>query len=137
MNKLIYVILIEPGDADHAFGVEVPDLPGCFSAGDTFAEAVANAKSAIEAHLAVLVDEGMAIPEPTDIAAHRLNPDFADRLWGFVEVDNIPELKKSVRLNISLPQGLLKEIDQYAKAHHLTRSGFLAEAVKNAMRETA
>ena len=137
MNKLIYLILIEAGDANHAFGVEVPDLPGCFSAGDTFAEAVMNAKSAIEAHLAVLIDEGMSIPEPSNIADHRLNPEFVDRLWGFVEVDNIPELKKSVRINISLPQGLLKEIDQYAESHHLTRSGFLAEAVKNAMRETA
>jgi hypothetical protein len=28
-----FIVAIEPGDADHSFGVVVPDLPGCFSAG--------------------------------------------------------------------------------------------------------
>lgn len=30
-----FIIAIEPGDEDHSFGVVVPDLSGCFSAGDT------------------------------------------------------------------------------------------------------
>ena len=30
-----YTIAIEPGDENHTFGVIVPDLPGCYSAGDT------------------------------------------------------------------------------------------------------
>jgi predicted RNase H-like HicB family nuclease len=37
-----YPIAIETGDAEHAYGVVVPDLPGCFSAGDTLDEALAN-----------------------------------------------------------------------------------------------
>ena len=41
-----YVIPIEPDDKKH--GVAVPDLPGCFSAGDTLDEAVANAREAVE-----------------------------------------------------------------------------------------
>ena len=41
-----YPIAIEPGAADHAFGVVVPDLPGCFSAGDTLDEAIDNAREA-------------------------------------------------------------------------------------------
>ncbi len=43
-----YPIAIESGDADHAFGVVVPDLPGCFSAGDTLDAAIDNAREAIE-----------------------------------------------------------------------------------------
>lgn len=43
-----YPIAIENGDDKHAFGVVVPDLPGCFSAGDTIDEAIDNAKEAIE-----------------------------------------------------------------------------------------
>ena len=35
-----YPIAIEPGDKDTAFGVVVPDLPGCFSAGDDLEEAM-------------------------------------------------------------------------------------------------
>lgn len=42
-----YPIAIEHGDNTHAYGVVVPDLPGCFSAGDTLDEAFENAKEAI------------------------------------------------------------------------------------------
>ena len=42
-----YPIAIEPGDDHTAFGVVVPDLPGCFSAGDTLDEAIDNAREAI------------------------------------------------------------------------------------------
>jgi len=42
-----YPVVIEPGDEGHAFGVVVPDLPGCFSAGDTLDEALANVEEAI------------------------------------------------------------------------------------------
>lgn len=48
MSSAAYPIAIEPGDDRHAFGVVVPDLPGCFSAGDTFDEAIENAREAIE-----------------------------------------------------------------------------------------
>ena len=42
-----YPIAIETGDAKHAYGVVVPDLPGCFSAGDTLDEALANSRLCI------------------------------------------------------------------------------------------
>jgi metal-responsive CopG/Arc/MetJ family transcriptional regulator len=38
-----------------------------------------------------------------------------------------------VRLNISLPENLLHDIDEHAKTMHLTRSGFLAQAALKAM----
>ena len=43
-----YPIAIETGTSTEAYGVVVPDLPGCFSAGDTLDEAMENAKEAIE-----------------------------------------------------------------------------------------
>ena len=55
---MLYPIAIEPGDETHAFGVIVPDIPGCFSAGDTLEEAYANAKEAIAGHLELLVEMG-------------------------------------------------------------------------------
>jgi predicted RNase H-like HicB family nuclease len=42
---------IETGDAKHVFGVVVPDLPGCFSAGDTLDDALINSREAILLHL--------------------------------------------------------------------------------------
>ena len=41
-----YPIAIEPGSEMTAFGIVVPDLPGCFSAGDTLDEALAGAEEA-------------------------------------------------------------------------------------------
>ena len=46
-----YLIYLEPGDDTHAWGVTVPDLPGCFSAGDTLEDALRNAREAIVLHL--------------------------------------------------------------------------------------
>jgi predicted RNase H-like HicB family nuclease len=43
-----YPIAIEPSTQTSAYGVVVPDLAGCFSAGDTLDEAIDNAKQAIE-----------------------------------------------------------------------------------------
>ena len=49
-------------DRDSDYGVTVPDLPGCFSAGKTVDEALAMAKEAIELHLEGLIHEGQPIP---------------------------------------------------------------------------
>ena len=134
MNKLTYTIAIEPGDDQHAFGVVVPDLPGCFSAGDTLEEAYINAKQAIEGHLVVSLELNEPIPEQKAFDAHHRNPEFAGWIWALIEVEDIPAKKSAVRLNVSLPEYLVNRIDQYAQANHLTRSGFLAKA---AMKELA
>jgi len=34
-SHMKFTVAIEPGTKKAAFGVVVPDLPGCFSAGDT------------------------------------------------------------------------------------------------------
>ena len=39
---MLYPIAIEKGNDNQAFGVTIPDIPGCFSAGDTMAEALEN-----------------------------------------------------------------------------------------------
>lgn len=43
---------------------------------------------------------------------------------------------RAVRVNITLPEATLAEIDHPAEAHGFTRSGFLAQAAKRAMEET-
>jgi predicted RNase H-like HicB family nuclease len=62
-----YPIAVETGDAKHAYGVVVPDLPGCFSAGDTLDEALTNSQEAILLHLEGLLNDGMPFPSPTPI----------------------------------------------------------------------
>ena len=38
---MLYPIAISMGDDEHAWGVEVPDVPGCFSAGEDLEDAIA------------------------------------------------------------------------------------------------
>lgn len=108
-----------------AFGVTVPDIPGCFSAGDTFDEALDNAIEAIEGHLEILAEDGEAIPTATTVSAHQSNEDFAAGTWGFVEVDIAPFLGKGEKINVTLPSLVLYKI---SKANVKNRSAFLAEA---------
>jgi predicted RNase H-like HicB family nuclease len=75
-------------DPDSDYGVTVPDLPGCFSAGSTFAEALVMAKEAIELHLDSMLDGGQEIPTPTqDVEALRNESNFADAIWALVTVE--------------------------------------------------
>ena len=116
------------------FGVTVPDLPGCFSAGDTFDEALDSVLEAIDLHLEGLTEDGADIPVPPPVAEHRQNPDFAGGVWAVVEVNVSRFEGRAEKINITLPRRLLARIDRYAKEHGETRSGFLADAARAAMR---
>lgn len=129
-----FVIAIEPGDTAHAFGVVVPDLPGCFSAGDTLDEAIEMAHEAIDLHCETLIEDGGEVPVARPFAEHQANPDFAGWIWAVVEVPVEKYFGPAEKINITLPRLLLAKIDSYVKAHGATRSGFLAEAARAAMR---
>jgi predicted RNase H-like HicB family nuclease len=130
-------IAIESGDETHAFGVVVPDLPGCFSAGDTLDEAIQMAKEAIELWLEVQIDEGGDIPEPKAITEHQANPEFAHWIWALVDVGPALISDKAERVNITLPARVLRRVDEAAKSRHESRSGFLARAALATLRREA
>jgi len=129
-----FFVAIEPGDDDHAFGVVVPDLPGCFSAGDTLDEAFENAKEAIDLWCETVIEDGGMIPPGKTLAEHQSDPEFTGWVWSIVEVPVERYLGPAEKINITLPKLLLTRIDEYAKAHGATRSGFLAQAARQAMR---
>jgi len=121
-----YPIAIEAGDKAHAFGVVVPDLPGCFSAGDTLDEAIDNAREAIELWLETVIDDGGAIPEPRAITDHQADSDYAAWIWAVVSIDLAELSDKVERVNVTLPARVLRRIDAAAKAAGESRSGFIA-----------
>lgn len=79
-------IAIEPGTETTAFGVVVPDLPGCFSAGDTLEQAVENARAAIDLWCKTAIEEGSDVPSAKPLAEHQADPDYAGWIWDEVEV---------------------------------------------------
>ncbi len=120
-------------DDDTKYGVTVPYLPGCFSAGDTFDEAVEMAREAIDAHCELLAEKGVELPAPRPLAEHQANPDLAGAVWVVLEIDVEKYLGRAEKINITVPARLLRRIDEYAKTHGETRSGFLARAAVQAM----
>lgn len=127
-----YPIVIHK-DSNSDYGVTVPDLPGCFSAGDTIDEALQQAVEAIECHIEGLLLDGEAIPAPHNIEEHQENPDFAGGIWAIVTVDISKLSGKAKRVNITLPERVLALMDEYAAQHGETRSGLIAQAAMEFM----
>ncbi|MDE2251425.1 MAG: type II toxin-antitoxin system HicB family antitoxin [Gammaproteobacteria bacterium] len=132
-----YPIAIETGDKRHAYGVVVPDLPGCFSAGDTLEETLTNAREAILLHLEGLLEDQTSLPQPSALATLQRKREFRGWTWAVVDVDLSELGEKATRINISLPQRILRAIDSHARRSGETRSGFLARAAIDAMRGEA
>jgi predicted RNase H-like HicB family nuclease len=56
-------------DEDSAVGVVFPDLPGCFSAGDTYDKAIANAHVALRLYAEAERNAGRQLPKPRTFEA--------------------------------------------------------------------
>lgn len=82
---MYYPIVIHKSP-DSIYGVTVPDLPGCFSAGETIEEAIEQAGEAVRSHIDMLLADGVGIPAIQDIGIHWANPDYADGLFARVSV---------------------------------------------------
>lgn len=127
-----YPIVLHTDDGTR-YGVTVPDLPGCFSAGDSFDAALESVAEAIDLHLEGLSEEGLDLPLPSPAAAHLGSPEFAGGVWALIEVDVTRYQGKAQKINITLPGRLLAQVDDYARLRGETRSGFLARAAHSAM----
>jgi len=115
-------------DKGSDYGVTVPDLPGCFSAGDTVDDALTNAIEAIECHIEGLLIDGESIPSARTIEYHSKRRQFSGGIWALADVDLSKLSGKAKRVNITLPERLLVQIDSYASRSGETRSGFLVHA---------
>ncbi len=117
-----YPVLIEPRTPTTSYGVEVPDLPGRFSAGDTLDEALSNAEEAAALWIDTALDEGMTIPAPSDLETITRDGWFV----GVITVD--PSLLDDTveRTNITLPRRVLSRLDAQARSAGESRSGYIA-----------
>lgn len=120
-------------DENSCYGVIVPDLPGCYSAGDTIEDAIHNAHEAIECHLEGLLKDNDPIPLKKPIEEHLENPEFKDGVLAVVDIDLSKISGKTIRINISLPERFLKQIDDYTQHHGGNRSAFLVDAAMSFM----
>lgn len=122
-----YIALVHK-DADSAFGVSFPDLPGVFSAADTEEDIIANAIEALR-----LWAEDETMPSPSAIEQIIERDDIRAELAAgafLVRVPLIEDDSRVVRANVTFEAGTLKAIDAEAARRGLTRSAFLASCAR-------
>ena len=122
MTIAIYPAIVER--AGDGFSIFFPDLPGCTSAGLTIQQAALNAEEALAGHLLVSAQYGDDVADPTPLDQLATDPDVEEVARILVRAERPG---KSVRINITLDEGLVAAIDRVAK----NRSGFLAEAARH------
>jgi predicted RNase H-like HicB family nuclease len=116
-----------------AYGVVIPDLPGCTAMGKTVEEALRDAAGAVVAWAADALADGETIPQPSPLERLRADDEIARALAGGAVIALVPlvlDAGRPAKANLSLDAGLLDAIDEAAKAKGLTRSAFIASAAR-------
>jgi len=126
MSEYIALIHKEPTSA---FGASFPDLPGCVSAANTLEELRPMIEEALGFHIEGMIEDGEAVPEPSTLDEILKAEGYVDAVA--VMVVKAPETEgATVRVNITLPEKTLAQIDRKAAAQGMSRSSFLAQAAK-------
>lgn len=127
--NMLYPVYVHK-DQDSAYGLTFPDFDGCFSAADDMQDIARMAQEAVEVYFD---GEDLDLPEPSSPEQWANDERFEGGYWLLVDIDTSKINSKSVRINISMPEALVKRIDAVAKKQHLSRSAFLAKSAEMAM----
>jgi len=124
--KLVYPAVFLPFEEGTGYTVEVPDLPGCITEGDTLADAILMAEDAASGWVLDELEEGKPVPPASEIQA--IQPDDG----GFVslltlDMDAYAEKygSKAVRKNLTIPAWL----NTFAESRNLNFSKILTDAL--------
>lgn len=119
-------------DPKSDFGVSFPDFPGCITAGSSIDEAKDMAHDALSLHIKGMVEDGENIPTPSKLEDIMDDPDYADA--AAILIVSVSEAKpRSIRVNITVPEDMLRKIDTIARKRGMSRSSFLVHAAQNAI----
>ncbi len=121
-----YIAIIHK-EKDTAYGVTLPDFPGCFSAADTLDDVPRNVQEAVE-----LWAEGEEVEPPVPSSFEDVAQSEAAQGGMLMLVDiNFDFLdQKVVPVNLSMPVYMRNRIDRAARERGLTRSAFLVQAAQ-------
>lgn len=123
---LTYPAIFYPWDDGDGFTVEVPDLPGCVSEGDSLADAILMGTDAASGWVLTELEDGKPVPPASPMK--KIRPDAG----GFVsmlvlDMDAYAEKygNKAVRKNLTIPAWL----NTFAEARHINFSKILQESL--------
>lgn len=125
MTSYICLIHKEP---DSGYGLHFPDFPGIIDVADTLEDARIAAPALLELCLETWAEDGLSIPVPSPLDDIMGDPDNRDGVAYLVAAKS--RRAKAVRINMTMDEDLLADVDAAAKRHGTTRSGFLADAAR-------
>ena len=124
-----YIAIVHK-DPRSDFGVSFPDFPGCITAGGTIDEAKDMAHDALSLHIKGMLEDVDNIPVPSKLEDIMDDSDYSDA--AAILVVSVSEVKpRSVRVNITVPEDMLRKIDSVAKKRGMSRSSFLVHAAQS------
>jgi len=131
-----YAVIFMLKDKTTVYDVSVPDLPGCLVQAESVDEGLDKITKAMKAHLTILAEYGEKVPNAQSIDIHRKNYALANpytyqqAFWAVINIDITPYLGKSHKINVTLPELLIAQIDDKVSksVDYKTRSGFIASA---------
>jgi len=131
-----YAIVFSQALNSGLYQVTVPDLPGCSVNVASIDLGLEKISQSIKSHLAILAEYGEKIPTALTVEKHRQqyaieNPHtHSQAFWAIVDIDISAYLGKSHKINVTLPELLIKQIDERVSKStaYKTRSGFIASA---------
>lgn len=127
---LLYYTAVIHKEADSDYGVSFPDFPGCISAGENQSEALVMAKEALTLQIEGMIEDKDTIPDPTSVddiqSAISEDADVA-----FVTLVEAALPGPAKRVNITIEEATLDEIDTAAASMGLSRSAFLTNAARD------
>ena len=131
-----YAIIFSNEHNSTQYQVTVPDLPGCSIKVESIDIGLEKISQSIKSHLSILAEYGEKIPTASSVEKHRKqyaleNPHtYSQAFWAVVDIDITAYLGKSHKINVTLPELLIKQIDERVSksSSYKTRSGFIASA---------
>ena len=125
------VLLFNPENNDYK--VRVPDMPGCECRAQTMDLALNEILAVVESHLSLLAEYNEDIPTASNFENYVSKMEYRGGVWAVIDIDITPYLGKSHKINVTLPELLIKKIDDkvLTSPNYKTRSAFLATAAMN------
>lgn len=131
-----YAVVFSSEENEALYQVLVPDLPGCSVNVDSIDVGLEKIMQGIKSHLAILAEYGEKIPSALSIDKHRKTyanehpHTHSQAFWAIVDIDITAYLGRSHKINVTLPELLIKQIDDRVSksSAYKTRSGFIASA---------
>jgi predicted RNase H-like HicB family nuclease len=123
-----YLGVVEP--AAEGWSISFPAFPGAVSAGNTFAEVMANGRDALASVIEAMREDGDEVPESFDGELGKAGYNAAYYHDPRIVMISVEVGGKAARINVTMDEGLVALLDSAADRLHSNRSALLARGAR-------